>query len=156
MKEVLLSCLAVVCLASSANAQVTIKSADINFHTTSDDKDGDSQVRDRVVCNGQDFLTLFCCSSGRKGPDHWDNGSDNTRPMNVVSQLDRNSLGNCTFVAGLTANGNDTWVAIYTIVFTLSDNTKVQYTLGEIWLDSEHGQYIEKQVQLSKLTPTFP
>jgi len=134
----------------------TITKAAITFHTTSDDKDGDSQVRDRITCNGQDYFQLFCCSSGRKGPDHWDNNSDETRTMDQVAALKVSDLSSCTFVAGLTAHGNDTWVAIYTLDLTLSDGTRMDYSLGEIWLDSEHSNLYEKSIVLAKLNPTFP
>ena len=134
----------------------TITKASITFHTTSNDKDGDSQVRDRITCNGQDYFQLFCCSSGRKGPDHWGDNSDETRIMDKVSTLKVSELSNCTFVAGLTAKGNDTWIAIYTLDFTLSDGTRMDYSLGEIWLGSENSNLNEKSIVLSKLNPTFP
>lgn len=134
----------------------TITKASITFHTTSDDKDGDSQVRDRITCNGQDYFQLFCCSSGKRGPDHWDDNSDETRTMDKVSTLKVSDLSNCTFVAGLTAKGNDKWIAIYTLDFTLSDGTRMDYSLGEILLDSEHSNLNEQSIVLTKLNPTFP
>jgi len=157
MKRIGFTCLLIL-LAATCHGQDarTIAKASITFHTTRDDKDGDSQVRDRITCNGQDFFQLFCCSSGRKGPDHWDDNSDETRTMDKVSTLQVSDFSSCMFVAGLTAKGNDAWIAIYTLDLTLSDGTRMDYSLGEIWLDSEHSNLTEKSIILARLNPTFP
>jgi hypothetical protein len=143
----------------SAHAQ-TITKASVSFHTTSDDKDGDTQIRDRITCNGRDFFKLDCCSAGKHSPDdHFDNGSDRTRDMTLISPLAKSDLGSCTFVAGSSANGgagNDNWVAIYTLTLSLSDGTRMAYTLGEIGLNSVHHSFATKAIQLAKLSPTFP
>ncbi len=41
-------------LGSGAYAQ-QIVAISSDTHTTSDDKDGDTQIRDRIVCDGQDY-----------------------------------------------------------------------------------------------------
>jgi hypothetical protein len=157
MKSLGFDCM-VLLLAATCHGQDTrtITKASISFHTTSDDKDGDSQVRDRITCSGQDYFQLFCCSSGRKGPDHWDDNTDETRTMDLIATLKVSDLSSCAFVAGLTAKGNDKWIAIYTIDFTLSDGTRMDYSLGEIWLDSENSNLNEKSIVLARLNPTFP
>jgi len=128
---------------SIASAQAITK-ATITFHTTSDDKDGDSQVRDRIVCNGQDFLKLECCSAGKhSASDHWGDNSTTSRDMSIVSPLDKARVTTCNFVAGLTAVGNDRWIAIYTLDLTFQDGSKAQYSFGEIPLNSQHSSLVE-------------
>ena len=58
--------------------------------------------------------------------------------------------------SGITAKGNDMWIAIYTIDLTLSDGTRMDYFLDEIWLDSENSNLNEKSIVLARLNPTFP
>lgn len=135
------------------NRQIT--AAAITFHTTGEGKDGDSQVRDPITLNGQDYFQLFCCSSGNHGGDLWNGNSDNTRSMDLISPMTVDSLTNSTFVAGLTANGNDEWHAIYTLYLTLSDGSRMSYSLREIWLNSQDSSLVEKDVVLSTLQPTF-
>jgi hypothetical protein len=48
------------------------------------------------------------------------------------------------------------WIAIYTIDLTLSDGTRMDYFLDEIWLDSENSNLNEKSIVLARLNPTFP
>jgi hypothetical protein len=128
--------------AVSSHAQ-TITKATVNFHTTSQGKDGDSQVRDRIVCNGADFLQLFCCSSGNHGSDVWNSNTDNSRDMKIVTPLTKVQIQGCQFVAGLTANGNDEWSAVYTLSLTFSDGTQSSFSFGEIDLNSHHSTLVE-------------
>ena len=134
----------------------TIVSANVHFRTTGQGKDGDSQVRDRITKGGQDFFQLFCCSSGNHGDDVWEPNTDNTRSMTAITPLTVDELATCTFVAGLTATGDDTWSAIYTLQLTLSDGSTMSYSMGELWLYSHDGGLNEKDVILAKLTPIFP
>lgn len=139
--------LSVICMSSAvwgcAYSQTVIK-ATINFHTTSDDKDGDSQVRDHIVCNGQVYLKLECCSAGRhSSADHWGNNSNQSRDMTIVSPLQKSMLPSCQFVAGLTAVGNDNWPAIYSLDLTFSDGSKASFAFGEIDLNSRNSALVE-------------
>jgi hypothetical protein len=132
-----------------------ITAAAITFHTTGEGKDGNSQVRDRITRNGQDYFQLFCCSSGNHGSDVWNTGDESTQNMNRVGPITVDELAASTFVAGLTANGNDEWHAIYTLNLTLDDGSKMSYSLGELWLNSQSSGLNEKDVVLATLTPTF-
>ncbi|MFZ0246012.1 hypothetical protein [Candidatus Binatus sp.] len=129
-------------LTNLARAQ-TVVTLQVTFHTTSDDKDGDTQVRDRVVSNGADAATLFCCSAGKHSADHWDNDSQNTRTMNMVQPLTKAQLQSAKFVAGSTANGNDKWVFVPTLTATYSDGTTQQWTFPETVLDSNDSHLVE-------------
>ena len=135
----------------------SIVKASVSFRTTSDDKDGDTQIRDRITCNGQDFFKLECCSAGKSDKDdHFNNGSDRTRNMTTVSSLDTAVLPSCTFVAGSTAKGTDNWVAVYVLELTLSDGSRMAYSLGQIPLLSVNSSLVEKPIKLASLSPTFP
>lgn len=132
------------CLAAPLYApQVTATSINITFATTSDDKDYDTQVRDRIVSNGANMATLFCCSADRKS-DHWNNGSTNTRPMNVLQTITKGSLPGMSFVLGEIPNGNDTWVFIPTLTVKYSDNSQDQWTFPEQVLVGRGSQYVEQ------------
>lgn len=143
-------------LAPTIHAQ-TITKATITFHTTSDDKDGDTQVRDRITCNGEDFLKLECCSAGKNSKDDkWGDNSETSRDMSIVTPLTKAQLSGCSFVAGIASVGNDTWNAIYTLDLSLSDGSHMRYTLGEIHLEGRKSTPTERSIKLADLTPTFP
>jgi hypothetical protein len=117
----------------------TVTSMTITFATTSDDKDWNSQVRDRVVLNGQDVATLFCCSSDRKS-DHWLDHTGTSRQMTIISPISKSNLHGCTFVVGMTAVGRDNWNFIPTLAVTYSDGSKEQWTYPETFLSSDNNE----------------
>jgi hypothetical protein len=75
--------------------------------------------------------------------------------MTQISSLTVDELMSSTFVAGLTANGDDEWHAIYTLNLTLDDGSAMSYSLGEIILNSTGGYLAERDVLLANLQPTF-
>ena len=109
----------------------------VSFRTTGDDKDWDTQVRDRVVVNGADMATLFCCSADHES-DHWIKGSTNARPMTIVQQIQKGSLQGGTFVLGEVANGHDQWIFIPTLTVNYDDGTKEEWTFQETTLTSDN------------------
>jgi hypothetical protein len=132
-------------LTLGAHAQ-TVTKATVNFHATSDGKDGDSQVRDQVVCNGATVLELYCCSAGKRSKgDIWDPGSNNSRDMKIDSPVTKDAIPNCVFIAGLAPVGNDTWNSLYSIDLTFSDGSALHYDFGELDLVGIKGGYVEKR-----------
>jgi hypothetical protein len=110
----------------------------ISFKTTSDDKDWNTQVRDRLILNGKDVATLNCCSADRKG-DLWHNNSNTSAPMTLVSTtLTKSDLQNCTLELGMVPVGNDKWVFVPTLTVTYSDGTNDQWTFQETTLVSNN------------------
>jgi hypothetical protein len=134
----------IVSLVSGTAVAQSIKAIKVTFATTSDDKDWNTQVRDRIVLNGQDVATLFCCSADHNG-DHWPDHGTTSAPMQIVNSVSKNDLHSATFVAGMTAVGHDTWIFIPTVTVTYSDGTEEQWTFPETTLSSnnsyEHHDY---------------
>jgi len=145
MKFMKAACLLLLCLLTAGASAQNVTKATITFHTTSDDKDGDSQIRDRIVCDNQDFLKLECCSAGKHSKDdHFDDGSTKSRDMRLITPLRKERLRSCSFVAGLTAKGNDRWIAIYTLDVTYQDGSREQFSFGEITLNSRNSGYVQE------------
>jgi hypothetical protein len=108
----------------------------ISFKTTSDDKDWNTQVRDRLILNGKDVATLNCCSADRHG-DHWNNNSNTSAPMALIATtLKKSDLPNCTLELGMIPVGKDTWVFVPTLTVTYSDGTIDQWSFPETPLTS--------------------
>ena len=142
MKNIcLILILAFVVAASSSKAfgQATVRSFNITFATTGDDKDWNTQLRVRLVVNGQDVASLFCCDQ-----DHnIDNWKDHTTTDRTLILNNKNvtlaQLQNATLVIGMTAKGNDTWIFIPTLRAKFNDgNPPVEWTWGETSLVSNN------------------
>jgi hypothetical protein len=143
-------CMGLLTLAAhNAHAQ-TVTKATVNFHSTSDGKDGDSQVRDQVVCGGVTVLELYCCSAGKRSQgDIWDKNSNQSRDMKIDSPVAKSAIPGCVFIAGMSPVGNDTWNAIYSIDLTFSDGSHLHYDFGEIDLPGTNSTYIEKRANFN-------
>jgi hypothetical protein len=150
-------CLGFLTVATQANAQNATKVA-VTFHTTNNDKDGDTQVRDQIQCAGplDVYFSLFCCSAGKNSrDDHWNDWSTNTRTMGRIAdfQLSKENFKTCTFVAGSRANGNDEWAAEYTLLVTFEDHTTLTYRLGAIDLNSKSSLAVHQDKPLAGIHP---
>lgn len=145
MKKLVMFICLMLTFTTLCNSQ-TVKSITVHFRTTSDDKDWNTQVRDRIVCQGQDFATLECCSADRRG-DHWNNNSDTSAPMTIVRSFTKGQLRGCSFVFGMVPVGNDKWVVIPKLDVTYSDNSVEEWTFDETTLVSKDS-YIDKTFTL--------
>jgi len=142
--------LAICVLLPRVSTAQTIKSISIAFATTDDDKDWNSQVRDRIVCNNLNQATLNCCSADRNG-DHWDNNSTHSAPMSlVVNNIQKGALNGCTIYFGMAPVGHDTWIFIPTLTVTYTDGSQNQQTFAKLTLASR-GEYVEQSYTLSGL-----
>ena len=110
MKSVLL----VAALALSLSAQGLAQAAErisVTFATQDDDKAGNTQVEDHLVCDNHDVATLICC--GANGDlDHWNANTTTSRDMNIVEHFNKGRLAGCHFVFGMKSPGSDTWKVI--------------------------------------------
>jgi hypothetical protein len=124
---------------SAVSAAQNVTAIKVTFKTTSDDKDWNSQVRDRVTLDGQDIATLFCCSADRHG-DHWPDNGTTSAPMSIVKSVSKQDIHRASFVAGMTAVGHDKWNFIPTVTVTYSDGTHEQWTFAETFLSSNNNE----------------
>jgi hypothetical protein len=122
----------------------TVSRIRVTFATTSDDKDWNTQVRDRIVCGGQDFARLECCSADRRG-DHWDDGSTHTREMQILNAIPKATMPTCTFVVGSRATGNDNWRFIPSLQVEYSDGTTFNRTYPQTTLNSRGGNAVQRE-----------
>jgi hypothetical protein len=144
MRAILLALMPTILLINGGAAFAqTVKELDITFRTTGDDKDGDTQVRDRIVVNGTDYASLICCSAGKNSSDHWDDNSDQTRTMTIVKPITKVQLHSARFVVGSTANGNDCWIFVPTLKVTYQDNSSEQWTFAQTTLNSTNSSLVE-------------
>jgi hypothetical protein len=125
----------------------TLKTVTITFQTTSNDKDWDTQVQDRIVCDGVDAAKLFCCSADRR-EDHWDNNSSKTRSMDVLQRPDKAKLLDCALVLGSQANRNDEWVFVPTLHIEYSDGSREDRTYPQTTLDSRGHNAVTKEYRI--------
>ncbi len=119
------------------------KTVTMKFVTTSDDKDWNTQVLDRLVVNGVDVATLSCCSADRNG-DHWDNNSTHTAPMQIVQTINKGDLPGQTLVLGMLPVGNDRWIFIPTLIVQYDDNSTDEWTFQETTLVGDNN-YVSTQ-----------
>jgi len=138
-------CAAVLCAASSAYAQATLKGATIQFATTNDDKDWNTQIIARIVINGNDAGTLQCCSSDHN-IDHFNNNTTTSRALTMVGTAPtKDAAQHGLLVIGEKPVGNDTWVFNPTLILTFSDGTSIQKTFPQSILAGTHSNYTENK-----------
>jgi hypothetical protein len=124
-----------------------LKTVTITFQTTANDKDFNTQVQDRIVCDGVDSAKLFCCSADRRA-DHWDNNSSNTRSMDVLQRPDKTKLLGCTLVLGSQADSNDEWVFVPTLHIGYSDGSHEDRTYDQTTLNSRSHRAVSKEFRI--------
>ena len=134
---------------SLAAADPTVAKVTIEFNTTGDGKDGDTQVLDRLVINGRDFAKLECCSSGNHGEDVWQHGSINTKEMKITSPMKKSDLANAEIIFGMRPNGHDKWEFKPTLKVVYDDNTNDQWTFEQFYLESDN-KYTERTFTIPK------
>jgi hypothetical protein len=83
----------------------------VTFATQDDDKAGNTQVQDHLVCDHHDVATLICCNANQDS-DHWNVTTTTARDMTIVEPFAKGRLAGCHFVFGMKAAGNDTWKVI--------------------------------------------
>jgi hypothetical protein len=119
----------------------------ITFQTTSNDKDWNTQVRDRIVCSNENYARLECCSADRQ-KDHWNDGSSELRDMTVLKAVDKSAVGACTLIVGSRANGNDRWDFVPSLRITYSDGTTEDRTYSRTSLNSRGGNETSKSYSI--------
>ena len=132
------------CAASAyADSPATLTGAEIQFQTTNDDKDWNTQILARVVVDGNNAGTLQCCSSDRN-IDHFNNNTTTSRALAMVgTPPTKNAAQHGQLVIGEKPVGNDTWVFIPTLTLTFSDGTSMQKTFSQAILAGSHSNYTE-------------
>jgi hypothetical protein len=68
--------------------------------------------------------------------------------MTLVTTIQKSALSNCTFVAGETPSGNDTWIFIPTVTVVYSDGTQAQQTFPQTVLVGNSSVYVDKSYPL--------
>jgi hypothetical protein len=126
---------------------VTATKFTVTFRTSSNDKDYNTQVQDRIVCDNVNTAELFCCSADRR-EDHWDNGSTKARDMKLLQSIEKSKLLDCTFVLGSQADSNDEWVFVPTLHIEYSDGTKEDRTYNETTLNSRGHNAVKKEYRI--------
>jgi len=130
---------------TKASAQVTVSSIDVVWATVGDDKDWNTQIRERVKLNGEDYASLDCCSAARPDGgnqnDNFRKGSTITGHLVMVKTLQKSDVPNCTFEFGIATVGNDTWEVIPTLVVNYSDGSVDQWTYDLISIGSSGGTF---------------
>ena len=122
-------------LANFAQAQTATK-VTITFHTTDDDKDGDTQVQDRIMIGGNEVAELFCCSVHANG-DTFGNNSVTSRDMQITQSFSKADLrSGASLVLGMTPHGNDNWHFVPSLDIQFSDGTSRHWAFDQVELDS--------------------
>jgi hypothetical protein len=83
----------------------------VTFATQDDDKAGNTQVQDHLVCDHHDIATLTCCNSNQDN-DHWNANTTTSRDMTIVEPFQKGRIIGCHFVFGIKAADTDTWKVI--------------------------------------------
>jgi hypothetical protein len=120
---------------SDENNRVT--KMEITFATTADGKDGNTQVKDRVFLDGQDYATLECCSSGNSGDDVWNSGNTSTRPMSITKPMTKAQVRKAQIEFGMRPNGNDKWEFRPTLRVTYEYGPADQWTFDQFYLAAD-------------------
>ena len=110
MKSVLLLAALALSLTSQGFGQ-DAERISVTFATQDDDKAGNTQIQDHLVCDNHDVATLLCCNGGQDN-DHWNVNTETSRDMNIVEPFQKGRLVGCHFVFGMKAAGTDTWKVI--------------------------------------------
>jgi hypothetical protein len=103
-----------------------LTAASVSFHTTDNDKDGDTNVSVYVLCGG----TTVASVSGTWG--HWNDNSDNgTYQLNVVEHPRKDhTIGACSARLVEAPKGHDEWHFNWSITLTFSDGSVKRYDWG--------------------------
>jgi len=125
----------------------TVTKFTITFRTTSDDKDYDTQVQDRIIFNNVDTASLYCCSGGSSS-DYWSDGSAVSRDISILHAIDKAAVPNCTLVLGSRAYGDDKWVFVPTLHIQYSDGTSEDRTYGGTTLNSRGGEAVVRRYRI--------
>lgn len=112
------------------------------YQTTSDDKDWDTHVIDRLVIHGKDYATVDCCHSNKKF-DHWGRGETNKVPLNILVPMTRDDLRDAQIAFGMLPNGDDRWWFIASLRVTYDHGDPDQWNFGEFYLKSD-SQYTSR------------
>ena len=112
----------------------------VRMQTTSDGKDGDTQVLDSITTKNQDQIaSLDCCSSGNHGGDVWNAGNDTTQTFNhLTPNIDRDALEGGTVSIGMRSNGRDTWTFIPTIIVIYDRGNPDTWSFGKMTLSADN------------------
>jgi hypothetical protein len=104
----------------------TLTGAAVTFHTTDNDKDGDTNVSVYVICGGATAAAV----SGTWG--HWnDNSDDGTYQLNLVEHPRRDQVsGVCIARLVEAPNGHDEWHFNWSLTLAFSDGSTKRYDWG--------------------------
>lgn len=144
MKNVLLVAALMLSLSTRGSAQAAER-VSVTFATQDDDKAGNTQVQDHLVCDNHDVATLICCSAGRD-IDRWNANTTTARDMTIVEHFAKGRLAGCHFVFGMKAAGSDTWKVIPSLT-VYYDGSRVDWHFPYTVLKSD-GTLVSKTFDL--------
>jgi len=137
--------------AAGGDNRDVVASIEIKFDTAGDNKDGDTQVRSRLVIDGQDYARLYCCNAGKHSKeDHWNDRTSNTRKMDLLKSISRQDIHRATMVFGSQANGNDKWIFTPTVTVNYKKGPSETFTFEMTTLDSHNSSEVRKEYPISK------
>jgi hypothetical protein len=145
MKNVLLVAALALSLSTRGLAQVAERIS-VTFATQDDDKAGNTQVEDHLVCNHHDVATLICC--GANGDlDHWNVNTTTSRDMTIIAPFQKGRLAGCHFVFGMKSPGSDTWKVIPSLTIYY-DGSRVDWHFPDTMLKSDKNTPTSKTFDL--------
>lgn len=145
MKNVLLVAALALSLSTRGLGQAAERIS-VTFATQDDDKAGNTQVQDHLVCDNHDVATLICC--GANGDlDRWNVNTTTSRDMTIIAPFQKGRLAGCHFVFGMKSPGSDTWKVIPSLTIYY-DGSRVDWHFPYTVLKSDNNTPTSKTFAL--------